>query len=173
MTNSSWRSTAELIGIAAIVASLIFVGLQLKQSQDIAIAAQYQARAESVLDLHTTYMETGVSRLSLDLSSIGEMSAKEESFALSALLWSWINLDNNHYQFQAGFMSEESWAGYESQIQSLHTSCEVRWIYETYRRNVARASFNAFLDSIDDPCSPADHSPPQELVDRFTKPARD
>ncbi len=32
-----WKDVLELIGIAAIVASLIFVGLQLKQSQDIAL----------------------------------------------------------------------------------------------------------------------------------------
>ena len=33
----------QLVGMAAVVASLLFVGLQLKQSQEIAIAAQYQA----------------------------------------------------------------------------------------------------------------------------------
>jgi len=32
MTKSSWRETAELVGIAAIVASLIFVGLELRQT---------------------------------------------------------------------------------------------------------------------------------------------
>jgi hypothetical protein len=34
----------QIVGMVAIVASLVFVGMQLKQSQDIAIAAQYQAR---------------------------------------------------------------------------------------------------------------------------------
>jgi len=38
---TNWKDIAELIGITAIVASLIFVGLQLKQSQEIAMAAQY------------------------------------------------------------------------------------------------------------------------------------
>jgi hypothetical protein len=36
--NSDWKDTAELIGITAIVASLIFVGLELRQSQRIAYA---------------------------------------------------------------------------------------------------------------------------------------
>jgi hypothetical protein len=31
-----WKNIAELAGIAAIVASLIFVGLQMKQEQEIA-----------------------------------------------------------------------------------------------------------------------------------------
>ena len=37
MKNKDWKGIAELIGIAAIVVSLIFVGLQLRQEQEIAI----------------------------------------------------------------------------------------------------------------------------------------
>ncbi|RLC55108.1 MAG: hypothetical protein DRI30_08110 [Chloroflexi bacterium] len=36
MKKTDWKDIAELVGIAAIVASLIFVGLQMKQAQDIA-----------------------------------------------------------------------------------------------------------------------------------------
>lgn len=38
MKTTSWKDIAELIGIAAIVASLIFVGLELQQNREIAIA---------------------------------------------------------------------------------------------------------------------------------------
>ncbi len=38
MNGKNWKDTAELIGIAAIVASLIFVGFQMKQEQEIARA---------------------------------------------------------------------------------------------------------------------------------------
>ena len=31
MTNTNWKDVAELVGIAAIVASLVFVGLQMRQ----------------------------------------------------------------------------------------------------------------------------------------------
>ena len=50
MKRYDWKSIAELVGIAAIVASLVFVGLQLKQSQEIAIAEQYQNRADAALE---------------------------------------------------------------------------------------------------------------------------
>ena len=36
MAQKNWKDTAELIGIAAIVASLIFVGQEIKQSREIA-----------------------------------------------------------------------------------------------------------------------------------------
>ena len=35
---SSWKDAAELIGIAAILISLVFVGFQLKQAEEIAVA---------------------------------------------------------------------------------------------------------------------------------------
>ena len=50
MSTSNWKDFAELFGIAAIVASLIFVGLQMKQSHEIALAEIYQARASMVVD---------------------------------------------------------------------------------------------------------------------------
>ena len=37
MKSISWKEIAELIGIAAIVASLLFVGVELRQSQQIAL----------------------------------------------------------------------------------------------------------------------------------------
>ena len=47
MKFAEWKDVAELVGIAAIIASLLFVGLQLKQSHEIALATQYQSRAEA------------------------------------------------------------------------------------------------------------------------------
>lgn len=41
MKNANWKEFAELTGIVAIVASLLFVGLQLKQGHEIALATQY------------------------------------------------------------------------------------------------------------------------------------
>ncbi len=38
MKKADWKSAAELIGIAAIVASLVFVGLELQQSREIAMS---------------------------------------------------------------------------------------------------------------------------------------
>ena len=48
MKTRDWKDGAELIGIAAIVASLIFVGMQLRQDQNIAITETRSAITESV-----------------------------------------------------------------------------------------------------------------------------
>ncbi len=47
-----WKGTAELIGLAAIVASLIFVGLQMRQDQGIAQAQALVDASAVVTDLN-------------------------------------------------------------------------------------------------------------------------
>ena len=47
MRNINWKTIAEFVGIAAIVASLIFVGMQLRQEQAIAIVDTYGSIVES------------------------------------------------------------------------------------------------------------------------------
>ena len=49
MGNSNWREIAELFGIAAIVASLVFVGLQLRQDRQ--IAKSDSLVAQQILDV--------------------------------------------------------------------------------------------------------------------------
>ena len=46
MSRDKLRDWLEIVGVFSIVASLVFVGFQIKQTQDIAIAAQYQERAK-------------------------------------------------------------------------------------------------------------------------------
>ena len=53
MKSANWKDIAELLGIAAIVASLIFVGLQMRQDQEIAITGSYSSVVESAASLAT------------------------------------------------------------------------------------------------------------------------
>ena len=45
-----WKDIAELVGVAAIVASLVFVGLQMRQAQDIAISEGNLANAANKIE---------------------------------------------------------------------------------------------------------------------------
>ncbi len=51
MKLSGWKDTVELVGIAAIVASLVFVGLQMRQEQEIAIVDTYGELSQSGVEL--------------------------------------------------------------------------------------------------------------------------
>ena len=53
MKNSSWKDYAEIFGIAAIVASLIFVGLQMRQDRVIAVADVQASLLESYVEIRS------------------------------------------------------------------------------------------------------------------------
>ena len=53
MDSSKLNDWMQVVGIFAVVISLLFVGYQLKQSQDIAIAGQNQERQSVAIDYYT------------------------------------------------------------------------------------------------------------------------
>ena len=53
MPGYNWKDIAELVGMTAIVASLIFVGLQLKQDRDLAITEATIATFANLVELHS------------------------------------------------------------------------------------------------------------------------
>lgn len=76
MKKTDWKNIAELIGIAAIVASLIFVGLQLRQDREIAVSESYSSTTDTVGDLATLVEgNSRIWRLGLDGS---ELAAEDE-----------------------------------------------------------------------------------------------
>lgn len=57
MKSTNWKDVAELVGIAAIVASLIFVGLQMRQAQDIADSERYQLDLSNLIAINNAINE--------------------------------------------------------------------------------------------------------------------
>ena len=129
-----WRTSAELVGLAAIVVSLIFVGLELRQSQKIALAAQYQARTESGREF---FYQSLASDFRID-DAVREIESWEwpagflsgdetqwldehtSSESAEAAYWAVIDLygfDNYYFQYQSGFLSEEAWLGLQSRLR--------------------------------------------------------
>jgi hypothetical protein len=105
MKSSDWKDIAELIGIAAIVASLVFVGMQMEQSQRL-------AWADSVLTMGATVVEEGALQAEhIDVWSKGnkgeELTASEyEIYKVlftnrqSAEFYNWIALERLATQYE-------------------------------------------------------------------------
>ena len=126
----------ELGGIAAIVASLVFVGLELRQSQEIAIAAQYQERSNSGTEFMYNRLESKsellvhAERLNSRGWPAGFLSDQDKIWLEShsplewaeADTWGVISLfifDNYHFQYQSGYLNEEAWQSIRSQLHSF------------------------------------------------------
>ena len=130
----------QVVGIFAVVLSLIFVGLQMKQSQEIAIAAQYQARTASTIESLSAR-----SQISIVSQQIG-VRISEGFAAYDSHDWSPNELggmllnaqmlisgqDNVHFQWESGFMSDDAWNSYRTQVKSTMSRPMGRYILENY-----------------------------------------
>ncbi len=57
MDSDKLNDWMQVVGIFAVVVSLMFVGYQLKQSQDIAIAGQNQERQSVAIDYYASLIQ--------------------------------------------------------------------------------------------------------------------
>ncbi len=148
---ADWKGYAELIGIVAIVASLLFVGLQLKQGHEIALATQYHARAETTQNLHLAGIESDWTIPALRGKVSDEVSVKDTNL----WLWFWIQMDNHYYQYQAGFLEESAWQAQLKNIEEAYSFCNARFVYE-WRKTGLRSEFVEVVESLADPCLSTD-----------------
>jgi hypothetical protein len=136
LSKSNWKDIAEFTGMVAIVLSLIFVGLQVKQSYEIAIAGQYQARHDSILTIQSMSFESDIGlrmwgeEIRMWGEEIGDGARKDESISEEDLQWIestpaeevgyhylqanvvMKQFDNLHFQYRSGFLDEQSWQPY-------------------------------------------------------------
>ena len=83
MKFAGWKDLVEIVGIVAIIASLIFVGLQLKQEQQIAISEIAQADEGSSTRLDLAIIENADLWLK---ANIGEILTERESLIMNRLV---------------------------------------------------------------------------------------
>lgn len=93
MTSANWKDAAELLGIAAIVASLIFVGFQLRQDQQIAFAEYGQSTSAIRAELDIAFAEHA--EVLVKSNSGIELSGKEHAIlaSVTAALWRATQID--------------------------------------------------------------------------------
>lgn len=163
MKKFNWRDLAEIIGHVTIVAGLIFVGLQLNQSQEIAIATQYQERAAAAVEFNGSQMhntlaiaEKGAEIIAIAASGGASEELKEfvkNRSPESIGMWLYENrvfftmIDNFHYQYSTGFMEEESWDAFRLQLRKELEKESIAVYYKNFSWT-PRVSFQELCDEI-------------------------
>ena len=70
MQSRPQRDWLQIIGQFGVVASLLFVGLQMRQEQEIALSAAYQARTATLVDFLTAMATDEVTRSAFSKTNI-------------------------------------------------------------------------------------------------------
>ena len=163
MKNANWKSVAEVIGIGAIVASLVFVGVQIRQSHAIALSTQYQERANAASAVHTGALESDINlRLGGERlrgfmfgptapSLLREWARDRPPEDLAWQFHQFQNMftvfDNNHFQYTSGFLDEGSWLAFQNRMTNVLRNPINRAMYKQSARSF-RLQFREHVDAV-------------------------
>ena len=116
MPIEKWREWLELIALITVVASLLALIFELRQTQVSLRSQAYQARAfdgiawnmELAKDASLRDMQDRFGDADFDAASLGP---SEWAIAYRLITTVRIDLDNEHYQYHAGFLDESFYIG--------------------------------------------------------------
>ncbi len=114
MTIQNWKDAAELIALIAVVGSLIAVAIELRQTQAALQAQTYQDRAFDAIEWHMDIANDSrliVARLQQDDFDPAKLTPAEHEAAKHILHSLKIDADNEHYQYQRGFLDADFYYG--------------------------------------------------------------
>lgn len=152
MKNGDWKSIAELIGIFAIVASLVFVGLQMRQSQEIALSQTHSVRSGTVIGQIMSVAENPyyLSALAKRAAGNADQITPVEHQALSQIANAAIySIEDAFYQNRKGFLPDERWEASRETLRWFMTGDAHIQAREIYERNPSVWS-SEFQEVVDD-----------------------
>ena len=98
----SFSGLANFLGTMGVIGSLVFVGIELRQTQTIAIAGQIQERAKMETDRILSYTQGNLEAQKFfadSPSNLEELSEDELAMTRLGYAWKGIMLQNNYYQY--------------------------------------------------------------------------
>ena len=144
MNIQKWKDVAELIALVAVVGSLIALVIELRQTQDALQAQTYQDRAfdqiDQFLDQAKNPQLTILFQEDFDRENL---TPTEHIIAINMLHVTMIDADNEHYQYQRGFLDEEFYYG--NTVRGI-----MRWgpVWREFGIQESRREFQVEVDRI-------------------------
>lgn len=153
MNQTKVRDWLEVIGIFAVVASLIFVGLQMRQAQEISMSQTYQARTASAAEWNSAFAANpaALSAFRKAVEGAEDAISTQEYDALRRTMSGLYYLyDNAHYQYQADFVSREFWEITRESMKNMMAIPMVNGIFAEISERAGRPEFRILVREIDD-----------------------
>ena len=139
----------QLLGMLGVLGGLVFVGLEMKQSQLIAIGAQLQARTELRAQAQLAPFEGNIDVARVSFLDWEEMTDDQKLARGMQQRYRWILLENNFHQNNLGLLPTETWEQGLIFAQTRKSECHLRdWMPIN-----ADPAFAEFLDSLPDECA--------------------
>jgi hypothetical protein len=148
MNSRKFNDWLQILASVGVILSLLFVGLQIQQSREIAIADIYQQR--TALLMQQTGFSTPPEEVlqALNKEWAGESLDRSDEWVLYMMSASRLAYwENNHFQYQVGLLSEEQWEASRNAIRSVSTDPQFLKAWEL-EHDIVRRSFAEAVDEI-------------------------
>ncbi|MEM7430801.1 MAG: hypothetical protein AAF351_02560 [Pseudomonadota bacterium] len=152
MNSQKVRDWLEIIGIFAVVASLVFVGLQMRQDHKIQLSQAYQSRTAAAAEWNTALAANPVALSGYHKAVEGredEISSSEYQALHRMIIGVLYLYDNAHYQYQQGFISEEFWNSSRDNMRGWLQNETTRKIFVERINVQGRPEFKEVIRALD------------------------
>ena len=147
MDNHDKTDWMQILGFGGLIASLVFVGLELRQSREIAIADVYQQRAAMLIDVHSITLTSELLYDTYNKATSGEpLNSGDQILMATGLTPIFTYWENNHFQYEMGLLSEEQWESSQNAMKAVLRRPDVQLWWQTERAEVRKT----FADVVDD-----------------------
>ena len=153
MKKISLDSWVQLIGMLSVVAGLVFVGLEMQQSQKIALAGQQANRVQLFSSMMDANNEQGIDQQKLQMILSGQIPMTEdyEWVVMNGLHRMWWIYENDFLQNELGLMDENIWQAKRNAMEANYNFCEGRPVFEI-RKNTLDSRLVELVESFPDEC---------------------
>ena len=120
MTLESWAYIAEIVGAIAVVASLLYVGIQIRDSNRVNQANARHNISEFVLQISmfNAAHADRISTVQQRLSEGGELTAAERTFQWWSHMNMMLHAETFYHHYELGLMPDGHWKGYARFVES-------------------------------------------------------
>jgi hypothetical protein len=156
MDSAKVNDWLQVIGLFGVIASLIFVGLEMQQAKQIAISNANQARTDASVNFITVTSSDPVMRsatIKMNSGNADSMTPEELSTYRGFTYANLMIYENLYLQYRNGFLPEGRWIGTRNNIKvGLIGAGPAPAIRPAYERNpeLWSPSFRELIDSIID-----------------------
>ena len=149
----SFTGVANVLGVVGIIGSLVFVGLELRQSQRIALVDQFQERAYAA----TASLDV-LTQADLDwLEVLGQFDTeppltRKEKAERNAINSAWFFSEADYFQYSQSLMTEDVWQAKLRGMARNLKGCKYPEIYPI-RANLVEDAYKNLLDALPSQCN--------------------
>ena len=109
------------MGMVGILGGLVFVGLEMRLNQRIALAARHQARSEMWMDQINAHTEAGIAYRNYTAKEAYAQSNSRHAIS--------VIFENDYIQYELGLMDEGLWEKKKVVIKRVSGNCEMEGIW--------------------------------------------